>query len=91
METNFATQCAILSDLWMNYRGDSEFTDFLDYNDIGLPLAYFVASELVTPSPLATQYIIETFELLCVALHLPIEAEYQTLEHMFTLAAQLDN
>ena len=91
MAIDFNTQCAVLADLWMNYRDGDEFDDFISYNDIGLPLSYFIASDLVTPSPLAEQYVVETFELLCAALHLPIDGEYETLEHMLDLASKLDN
>ena len=91
MANEFNIQCAVLADLWMNYRDGDEFEDFISYNDIGLPLAYFVASDLVKPSDLAVQYVIETFELLCAALHLPLDGEYETLEQMLDLASKLDN
>jgi hypothetical protein len=54
----------------MDYRSDTEFQDFIEYNDLGLPLAYAVASELVEPNSLAEQYINETFELLITSLGL---------------------
>lgn len=91
MASQFSNQCAILADLWMNYRDDEQFQDFIDYNDIGLPLAYFVASDLVKPMALAEQYIGETFNLLCAALHLPLDGEYDTLQTMFVLSEKLDN
>ena len=91
MATNFSNQCSILADLWMNYRDDEQFVDFADYNDIGLPLAYFVSGDLVKPLALAEQYIGETFDLLCAALSLPLDGEYDTLKTMFELSARLDN
>lgn len=91
MASQFSNQCAILSDLWMNYRDDEQFQDFIEYNDIGLPLAYFVSAELVKPTALAEQYIQETFNLLCAALQLPLEGEYDTLQTMFVLSSKLDN
>jgi hypothetical protein len=54
----------------MDYRSDTEFQDFLEYNDLGLPLAYAVSALLVEPMPLAKQYIEETFELLITSLGL---------------------
>jgi hypothetical protein len=54
----------------MDYRSDTEFQDFIEYNDLGLPLAYAVASELVEPNSLAEQYINETFDLLITSLGL---------------------
>ena len=37
----------ILAELWMHYRDDEEFKDFIEYNDLGLPLAYGVANNLI--------------------------------------------
>jgi len=37
----------ILAELWMHYRDDEDFVDFVEYNDLGLPLAYGVANNLV--------------------------------------------
>ena len=62
--TPFSSQCLILSDLWMNYRDDPDFADFVEYNDIGLPLAYAVANELADVSELGIELIQETFDLL---------------------------
>jgi hypothetical protein len=54
----------------MDYRSDTEFQDFIEYNDLGLPLAYAVASDLVEILPIAESYIDETFELLITSLGL---------------------
>lgn len=66
--TTFENKCAILSDLWMGYRVDKKFEDFVEYNDIGLPLAFLVDEELVKPAPQAKAMIDETFDLLIAAL-----------------------
>lgn len=62
--TGFESRCSILSDLWMNYRRDEEFRDFVEYNDMGLPLAFMVSEELVSPRDRGLAIINETFELL---------------------------
>lgn len=54
----------------MDYRTDPDFQDFIEYNDLGLPLAYAVASELVEILPIAESYIDETFDLLITSLGL---------------------
>lgn len=66
--TTFENKCVILSDLWMGYRVDKKFEDFVEYNDIGLPLAFLVDEELVKPAPQAKAMIDETFDLLIAAL-----------------------
>ncbi len=48
-ETTFENKALILADLWMNFRNDEEFQDFVDYNDLGLPLAYALANGVVKP------------------------------------------
>jgi hypothetical protein len=69
--TPFSKKCEILGDLWMDYRTDEEFQDFIEYNDLGLPLAYAVGSGLVDElNLLGEQYINETFDLLITSLGL---------------------
>ena len=89
--TSDEVKIAILADLWMNYRDDEQFEDFCQYNDIGLPLAYFINSGLVTPLQLAAQYVAETFDLLCASLNIPLDGDYDNLNAMFMLANKLNN
>lgn len=61
--TQFADKCGILGQLWADYRDDEDFKAFIDYNDLGLPLAYFIAEGMVHETPLAEQYVDETWNL----------------------------
>ena len=83
METTFDNKASILADLWLNYRDDPEFTDFIEYNDIGLPIAYALANNLVLPTPLAEKFVNETFDLLIAALEID-DSDFETLDEMFT-------
>ncbi len=47
METTLDNKLSILSQLWLDYRDDEEFTDFIEYNDLGLPLAYAISNDIV--------------------------------------------
>jgi hypothetical protein len=67
-ETNFEDKCLILSDLWMDYRYDEEFKDFVEYNDLGLPLAYTISNNIVNNTPTAQAFIEEAFELFLAGL-----------------------
>jgi hypothetical protein len=78
--TPFETQAQILAELWMNYRKDEEFVDFLEYNDLGLPLAYAIANGMVESKPIAQQYIEETFSLLLAGLKIEEDTGFDTLE-----------
>jgi hypothetical protein len=43
MATKIKQKIFILSELWQEYKGDSDWSDFFDYNDIGLPMAFMIA------------------------------------------------
>lgn len=77
MATKFKAKCDILADLWLNYRYDEQFLDFIEYNDLGLPLAYALSEGIVEKTPLAKTFIDETFDLLLAGLG--IEDEGYTL------------
>ena len=85
MATDFSKRCAILSDLWMNYRDDEALVDFVEYNDMGLPLAYFITTEVVTPTEQAEIYINETFDLLLEALDVA-DKGFDNLDQMMSTA-----
>jgi hypothetical protein len=69
-ETPFDIKCDILSELWMDYRLDEQFKDFVDYNDLGLPLAFAVSEKIVSPNEAAIGMINETFVILLATLEI---------------------
>lgn len=77
--TTYSDKVAILADLWLNYRQDEEFEDFVEYNDIGLPLAYVLANDIVQTTDLAERFINETFDLLLAGLRIE-DTGFETLE-----------
>jgi hypothetical protein len=79
---DFQGKCNVLSQLWFDYREDEEFKDFIEYNDIGLPLAYLISSEIAKPTGVAEQYINETYDLLTQALGVLDTTPYDSLEDM---------
>jgi len=81
MTTNFLNKTSILSELWMNYRDDEALQDFVEYNDLGLPLAYFLYNELVLPTKQSEIYIEETFSLLVAALDVE-DVGFESLDEM---------
>lgn len=68
MTTSFSNRTTILAELWADYRTDDEFKDFVEYNDMGLPLAYFIAEDIVKPNTIAEKFVNETFDLLLAGL-----------------------
>ena len=85
MPTNFETKCEILSDLWINYKDNEELEDFVEYNDLGLPLAYLIHTELVTVTNEGMPYVDETFNLLCKALDLDLDGDYASLNELMEI------
>jgi hypothetical protein len=78
---NFENKTTILAELWMNYRDDDQIKDFIDYNDLGLPLAYLLTNEIVLPTLQAEIYINETYDLFVAALDVE-DIEYESLDEM---------
>jgi hypothetical protein len=81
-ETTYSDKTEILADLWLNYRHDEEFQDFVEYNDIGLPLAYAIANGIVKNTDLAEGYIVETFDLLLAGLDVDEDTGFETLDDL---------
>jgi hypothetical protein len=82
----FQNKVTILAELWMNYRDDDELKDFIEYNDIGLPLAYLLMNEIVLPSEQSAIYINETYDLFVSSLAIP-DKEWESLDEMLGFQA----
>lgn len=85
--TPFSNKVSILADLWINYKNDEEFTDFLEYNDLGLPLAYAIDNKIVEPTPIAQSFIEETFELLLAGLSVE-DSGFESLDEILGLSEE---
>lgn len=88
MTTPFSNKMEILSDLWLNYRDEDQFQDFIDYNDLGLPLAYAMSNALVTGTKKAEEMIDETFSLLITALDIE-DIGFENLDQMFEASEEM--
>lgn len=67
-ETSFENRCNILSELWIEYRHEGDFQDFVSYNDLGLPLAFMLAEGIVTANDKSRVMVDETFDLFLATL-----------------------
>ncbi len=82
MKTTFENKCYILQQLWMEHRDDENFTDFIEFNDIGLPLAFMIDSKIVVElTPQARNYIESTFAYLLEALEIE-DTGYEEFDDM---------
>jgi hypothetical protein len=77
----FENKITILAELWMNYRDDNELNDFIEYNDIGLPLAYLLMNDIVLPTLQSSVYIDETYNLLIASLTVE-DREWKSLDEL---------
>jgi hypothetical protein len=77
----FENKITILAELWMNYRDDEDLADFVEYNDLGLPLAYFLMNEIVLATTQSAVYIDETYNLFIASLGVE-DKEWTSLDEL---------
>jgi hypothetical protein len=85
MATTFSNKCAILGKLWIEYADDENLKDFVEYNDLGLPLAYAVTEHLAIATDLGTQWIEETWDFLMASLSIE-DTGFDNLDEVFASA-----
>jgi hypothetical protein len=79
---DFADKTGILGQLWIDFRDDENFSAFMDYNDIGVPMAYYVAEGLVNGlTDLGKQYVEESIDMMFKLLEIT-EAEVEELDEI---------
>jgi hypothetical protein len=83
--TTRENKISILSELWMTHRTDEEFEDFFEYNDISMPLAYMLESNLVITTHRADVLIDETWTLLLLALDIDADNAFTSLGQLLSL------
>jgi len=88
--STFESICSILGELWMDYKTDKYFKDFIEYNDIGLPIAFLIDNELVEPTQLAKQYVYETWDIFLAALEVAEDIGWESLEELFHFVDKKD-
>ena len=86
--TDFTSKCEILGQFYSNYRNEKDFQDFMEFNDLGLPLAYFVSENLCEVSDDGVRYINETFDLFIASLEIT-DTGFANLEDVFLAAGEL--
>jgi len=68
MTTDFSKKIEILGEFYFTYRDDKELKEFIEFNDLGLPLAYLASEELCEVTQEGSDYINETWVILMAAL-----------------------
>ena len=80
--TPIEVRCDILSELWIEYRDQEDFNDFIDYNDLGLPLSFALAEGIVKPTDKSTMIVNETFDLFLATLGIEEDRGYDSLDDL---------
>lgn len=91
--TDFLTQCVILGQLYEGYKEEKDFKAFIEFNDLGLPLAYLTSQGLVMQvSDDGKRYIFETFEMFLESIKLTEDdiIEGMTLDEVLEMASAED-
>ena len=91
--TDFLTQCVILGQLYEGYKEEKDFKAFIEFNDLGLPLAYLTSQGLVMQvSDDGKRYIDESFEMFLQSIKLTPDdvIEGMTLDDVLEMAAAED-
>jgi hypothetical protein len=83
--TDIDKQIDILGSFYLNYKDDKSVREFMEFNDIGLPLAFLTAEGLCQPTELAMIYIQETFFMLLATLGVE-DTGFNSLENLLATA-----
>lgn len=89
MSIDFSDKCGILGQFWFEFRDDAKLSEFIEYNDIGLPLSWFISTGVVTPNPIAEDYVNETFALFLSAMEIT-EEEVGDIDNLSDLLAYVE-
>ena len=78
LSTSFLNKCEILADVHVEAGTNPNLNEFRKYNDIGLPLAYLIAQDLVEPKgDDSLKYIDDTWRMLCESLGIDPNGDYK--------------
>ena len=92
-KTPFSSKCDVLGALWLYYRDtaktDEAWSEFFEYNDIGLPLAYLIAEGLAqSTGEDSEQMIDETWLMFCGYIDIDPDGEYKNIVEAFEASNQ---
>ena len=80
--TDFSKQVEILGQFYMSARDNKEMSEFMEFNDIGLPLAYLASEGLCDISDDGKKYVAESWEMFLLAMGITDEG-FENLGEIF--------
>ena len=87
--TTLDSKALIIGQVWMQHKTDDEMSDFFEYNDIGVPLAFCYAEGIINLTPTVEQYINETWDLFLEALNIE-DAGFDDLQDLWDALEALE-
>ncbi len=87
---DFETLCKILGELYTNYGDSKDFKTFIEFNDLGLPLAFLTREGLIVElSDDGRRYVIDTFDMFIGSLKVDPDdiMEGMTLDELLEMAS----
>jgi hypothetical protein len=84
--TDYSKQIDILHEVFYNHADEERFAEFVNFNDMGLPLAHAIYAGIVESTPLAEQLIGETFTLLLALFGIDQDEGFESLEQILKVA-----
>ena len=80
--TDFSKQVEILGQFYMSARDNKEMSEFMEFNDIGLPLSYLASEGLCDISEDGKKYVAESWEMFLLAMGITDEG-FENLGEIF--------
>jgi hypothetical protein len=84
-KTTFSNKCEILGDLyfWHKDTDNEVWSDFFEWGDVGLPLAYMVKQGYATAKDKGKESIEEAWKMFCEIIEVDSELRYLSLADIF--------
>ena len=80
--TPFSDKVRLLTDLYMEYSGTDEWSDFFVMQDLGVPAAVLAWNGGATLTSVGEGFVNESWKALCRELSIDPDAEYKEIEDM---------
>lgn len=81
LKTKYENQIKILAEVWLRHRTDDQFEEFIEYANLGLPIAFAMSINSVEKDGLAKPLVKETFDALLNHLDLD-DMDFENLAEM---------
>lgn len=81
--TGYDTKVSILAELMRGYRDDPALKEFMEFSDIGMPLAYFIDEGICVGTQDGKRFILQTWDDLMENLGANDDEGFRDLQHLF--------